>query len=808
MLKLERYIFREIFTPALLGLAIYTFVLLMNAIFDVAELAIKKNLPTSAVVKILALSLPQLLVITIPMSVLLGILIGIGRLSSDSEVIALRACGMSYSRVLFPVLGLGILGWIVCSTLALWVEPESNYRRHKVAAKVVLRSDLRKELKPKVVYEEIPGLLLYAERVYQGGSSLEEVMLFQTDPQGRDLLTTARRGHLDYDSRSGKMRLLLEEGVTHRSDPGNPLDYQVYGADRQMVLREPDSGFKLRSRLMKEPQARNYREQSLRELQESWEKAGALDHQPTRDRLRAAIEIALQSRFAFPMACLVFSLVGFPLGVFNRRGGKSSGIAISLGVVLVYWLILNTGQQLAYEGKLSPVAALWTGNIFFSALGVVLIRRRERQETGVGDRGPIAMAYQMGHRIRSLIKEKLLHRARSAAPAPGGTSDGPPQALTAFSGGPAFSTLLDRYVLALYLRYLLFTGLSIYIIFLVVDFREMIDDVINSRVSGRLVLDFFKYRSPWVIDRVLPVACLVSTLLAFGVLAKFNELTAMKAGGLSLYRVSLPVVGATFLISIFSFGVQGYVMPFSNQKASQIRDQIRGRPGRSYSQPQRRWIQGTEGAFYSFRAYQRTAPGFLPLGGEGTFQGFSVLQLDPSSFAVQDRIYAKEASWREGSWLLRAGWQRTFDPGGEVASFEEFVEKRVQLPVNPSRFMGDIKTPDQMNYGQLRDFIKDLDRRGYAVQELRVDLHEKIALPFVSVVMVVLGLPFAFRSGKKGSLYGIGLGIGLVVFYYATFAVLSALGEIGLLPPFLAAWAPNIIFAGTGTYMMLTVVKT
>ena len=94
------------------------------------------------------------------------------------------------------------------------------------------------------------------------------------------------------------------------------------------------------------------------------------------------------------------------------------------------------------------------------------------------------------------------------------------------------------------------------------------------------------------------------------------------------------------------------------------------------------------------------------------------------------------------------------------------------------------------------------------MQELSVDLYKKVAVPFISLVMVVLGLPFAFRSGKKGSLYGIGLSIGLVVVYYATFAVMSALGEIGFLPPFLAAWAPNILFAGAGTYIMLTLVRT
>ena len=127
--------------------------------------------------------------------------------------------------------------------------------------------------------------------------------------------------------------------------------------------------------------------------------------------------------------------------------------------------------------------------------------------------------------------------------------------------------------------------------------------------------------------------------------------------------------------------------------------------------------------------------------------------------------------------------------------------------MTPAKFTNDARSPDQMSYTQLKGFIQDLQKRGYSVQELLIELHEKIAMPFVSFVMVILGLPFSFRSGKKGSLYGIGLGIGLVVVYYATFAVLSALGQVGLFPPFLATWAPNILFAGIGVYMMLSVLQ-
>jgi LPS export ABC transporter permease LptG/LPS export ABC transporter permease LptF len=803
-----RYVFREVFTPTLLGLAIYTFVLLMNAIFSVAELAIRKNLPVTSVFKLLALSLPQFLALTIPMSVLLGTLIGVGRLSADSEVIALRACGVSYRRILMPVLALGALGWLACCCMVIWIEPQSNFIRHRLATRLMLRSDLRKELKPRVFFEELPGLLLYSDKVYQGGSSLEYVLLYQTDPQGRDLITSARRGHLDYDPSTGNLRLLMEAGLTHRSDPTDPEDYQVYGADRQMVLREADAGFKLRLRLLKEPQQKNYREQSLKELAVTWNKASEIDHEPTRRKLRGAIDVVFHERFAIPAACLVFAVIGFPLGIYNRRGGKSSGITLSLAVVLVYWLILTTGENLATEARVPPLVALWTGNILFTAAGILLIWRRERREVGEGRAAWFGVLYgwtdRLRERWRSRREDRERNRRSRLAPSP----RRPARGRDRYVGGAVFSTLIDRYVLRSYLKLLLISGLSIYIIFLVVDFREMIDDVIRYQIPGRVILRFFKFRTPWVINQILPVACLVATLLAFGLLARFNEITAMKAGGLSLYRVSLPVVASTILLSILSFGVQGYVMPFSNQRASQIRDQIRGRPARSYSQPQRRWVLGKDRLFYNYRTYTSPPARFLSLAGGGVFQGFSVYRLDPETFAIRERIFAREAVWTGGTWTLRDGWERKFDSQGTMASFDSFQEKQYSLKEAPANFLGEVKTPDQMTYWQLRRFIEDLKRRGYSVQELSVDLYEKVAIPFISLVMVILGLPFAFRSGKKGSLYGIGLSIGLVVVYYATFAVMSALGEIGFLPPFLAAWAPNILFAGAGTYMMLTLVRT
>ncbi len=150
---------------------------------------------------------------------------------------------------------------------------------------------------------------------------------------------------------------------------------------------------------------------------------------------------------------------------------------------------------------------------------------------------------------------------------------------------------------------------------------------------------------------------------------------------------------------------------------------------------------------------------------------------------------------------MKNGWVREFQDGGE--SFETFAEKQFEFPEGAAYFIKEWKTPEQMTYSELNRFIRDLRQRGYDVQDLTVDLYGKAAFPLVSLTMVILGLPFCFRMGRRGSLYGIGIAIALVAIFILTFSTTNALGAIGFIPPFLAAWAPNILFAGSGTYLLL-----
>jgi LPS export ABC transporter permease LptG/LPS export ABC transporter permease LptF len=877
-----KYIFTEVISPTFLGLCIYVLVFLMNAIFELAELAIKKDMSVRSVVTILFFYLPRVLEMTIPMALLLGVLVGIGRLSTDSEVVALRAGGVSYWRILYPVLTLGIIGWAISSFLILVVEPGANYKRREVYSRLMYAADLRREIKPRVFFEEVPGMLLYADEVHQGGDFLEKVFIYQSEESGKELVTVARRAQIDYEKQTGVAKFYLEAGVTHATTPSDPENYQVSSFERQMVVKEPDESFKLRSSLLSRPLPRNYHEQSLADLTYSIVRAGAIEHTGTRNRVIGNILAIMHERFALPVACLVFAILGVPMGVINRRGGKASGFTLSIGISIVYWIFYSAGQNMVSQGRLSPYVGLWIGNIFLGTLGIVLLLLRERSE---GLQLPLLVPSRWQRTLRAirLRREMEMRRrsraqpARSVPTAPSrarrSRKTGPPagdpgsrpalRAVSAESSGEplasdpgddlieeeeapsrwvsrrtklivaggfaallllvsashipslpflivglillalvlVFRTTLDRYILGRFGVILCGCALTFFTLFGVYELISLLDDLVERSLPFTLALSYLKYRSPWIVTQILPMSCLVATFLAIGIMSRFNEVIALKASGTGIYRIAAPVVVVTMALSAIAYVNQDYLEPYANQRAAQIKDQIRGRTPRSYGPGERRWIFGAAGRLYNFRNYVPSPVPVLSAPGSGEFQGFSAYKLEPASFDIGERVYARTATFASGTWLLKDGWMRTFRDGKE--SFETFAEKSFQFPEGPGSFIKEWKTPAQMNVSELQRFVSDLRKRGYDVQELTVDLYDKTAMPLVSLTMVILGLPFCFRMGKRGSLYGVGIAVCLVTVFLLVFSMTNALGGIGLMPPFLAAWAPNILFAGLGIYFML-----
>jgi lipopolysaccharide export system permease protein len=248
-----------------------------------------------------------------------------------------------------------------------------------------------------------------------------------------------------------------------------------------------------------------------------------------------------------------------------------------------------------------------------------------------------------------------------------------------------------------------------------------------------------------------------------------------------------------------SFMIQDGILPTSNQEAQRLRDLIAGREPR-HQDPRQPWTMSDDGRLFHYRTADPE---------RSSLQGLSVYRLNPSTFAMEERFYAEQARYDGSQWQVARAWERNFQADGN--NLKQLEQASVDLGAGPALFQsedsfvlwGIQRDSDQMSYSDQSAYIIDLERRGYDTLNLRVDLARKVTTPIIPVCMVLLGFPFAFRVGSHGSLFGIGLAIALTVIYWSVLAIFNALGTAAVLPPLLAAWAPNIFFASLGLYFSL-----
>jgi LPS export ABC transporter permease LptG len=356
-----------------------------------------------------------------------------------------------------------------------------------------------------------------------------------------------------------------------------------------------------------------------------------------------------------------------------------------------------------------------------------------------------------------------------------------------------FPNILDRYVMRKYLAVFALVALSLLSISVIVTFFERIGSVYEHEKPVALLFEYIYFRLPEFIYYILPVAALTTTLLALGFLTKFNETTAMKACGISLYRLIVPVLFLALLVCGASFYVQERLLPFSNKKVEDIWNRINDVPARSYSYINRHWVLSkSKDRIYHYDYFDPA---------KFVFSRLSVFEMDLETWSLKRRYDSQRARFSREKLLLERGWTRAFVRERPV-SFE--TKRRMDLPGAESQgyFLKEWKVPSQMTFRELRGYTKEVGEMGFETSRFRVDLNYKISFPFAGLVMTLLGIPFAFSMGKRGALVGIGLSIAIAMVYWGAIGIFRSLGYVDFLSGFLAAWAPNLVFGLMGLYLI------
>jgi lipopolysaccharide export system permease protein len=344
--------------------------------------------------------------------------------------------------------------------------------------------------------------------------------------------------------------------------------------------------------------------------------------------------------------------------------------------------------------------------------------------------------------------------------------------------------ILDRYIIKEYLTVILLILVSIISIYLIIDFFGKIRMFMSNSATVRQIAAHFFFMIPFIISQTTPAVVLLATLMTFGTLSKHNEIVAMKANGISLYRMALPVMAIGVLISVFLFLFSEFVTPQSYYKAEYIRRiEVQKREALGTFKQNQIWYRGSKG-IYNFKMFDINT---------NTLNGITINYLD-EGFNLTKRVDADKAEWKNNQWIFHNVLITTFHEG-TFPALERAATKALELPETPADFNTAQKDADKMSFFELWAYIQKLQSDGYDATRYLVDLHGKVAISLVSILLVVIGICFSLRSERSGGVsQSIGAGIVIGFSYWLIFAFSLSLGRSGTIPPIPAAWLANILF--------------
>jgi lipopolysaccharide export system permease protein len=488
---------------------------------------------------------------------------------------------------------------------------------------------------------------------------------------------------------------------------------------------------------------------------------------------RAPYLIEWHKRYALPFAALVFALVAFPLAIRSHRGGRSIALAASLGILLAYYVLMTSLEGVALRLTVAPWLAIWAPNTIFALAGAILLAATAREW-----RLPAMPALW-----------RALGRLQRRAPAPRVS------AVRAHAPGAARDSthIIDRYLVREFVTFMA-VGLAVAAaLFVVIDLLQTLDRYLRVKPPLLYILEHFAYRLPPALHDGLPVIMLVATIFLFLTLSRYHELTAMKAAGLSLYRVSLPILGIGVVVAAAAGLFQELVLPGLNEHGDEVdRVKIRGQAPRHLQSRQRLWVRSSDTRFYRIELLHP---------GTNDMYGVTILEVD-KDFRLTDRLDARRAHWTPAGWEFSEGALREVRPDGQVQTVP-FVWTALDIKEEMEDFIRIQKPITSMSYRELKEYIGQLEAAGFQARKYLVELYSKLSFPLVNLIMVLVAIPFALQSPRHGRLFGVGLAVAIMAGYLVVHYVALAFARADLLPPLLAAWTANVIFLGIGVSLLL-----
>jgi len=766
---LDRYIVKELGPPFAIGVGVFTFFLVIDRIYQLTDLVITKNVPFALVMPLLLYMLPAFLALTLPMATLVAVLLVCGRLAGDLEVAALKASGVSPLRLFRPFFVVGVVVTLLIAWLTLMVGPWSSGAFQRQLFRI-LQSRASTGIKERTFSATFNQFVIYVDEVSPSQVRLKGLLVSDERNPEQSRIIVAREGRLLSDEATRRITLRFLDGSISESDVGDLRRFrQTYFSlyDMSLPVDSPLTAASKDEKPEKQLPLRQLISEADRLLREG--------------QIATPYYVELHKRFALPMAALVFTLVGFPLGIRSHRGGRAVALGFSFGIVVSYYILYTSMEGFALRGRLPAGIAVWIPNAILAVVGAAMLRAAVAGVSTAWLDAFWRLWAKLGERRSGRVVKPLEERRR--------------RRLGRLTGPRESTFIMDRYLIRQYLIYLgIGTGIGAVLIG-VVDLLQTLDRFLRIKPPFTTILEHFVYRLPGELYKGLPMIVLIATVFLFLSLTRQRELDALKAAGISLYRASLPVLLVAGAISVLAVAFQEIVLPDINAKSEEVdRVKIRGQLPRHLQRQTQIWYRSSDTRFFRMALLD-------PVG--KSMEGLTVLDIT-RDFRMRERLDARAAQWSAEGWQVSDGVIRRVGPQNRVTS-EMFDSRVLEVPEHIDDFIQLQNAPDTMSFLELRAYVARLRDGGHRVTRYLVQLYSKLSFPLVHVIMALVAIPFALVSPRSGGrAMGIGVAIVIAVGYWVVHSVALAFAQADLLPAALAAWTANIVFAGIGTALFLS----
>ena len=753
---LTKYIILEAIPYVLLSAVLLTAILFTQQAGRFSELAVYADLPLDLAAEIAAALLPSVLVLTVPVAVLAGIVIGFSRLGSDSEIVAIRAAGVDTWTLLWPALLIGALGTAGAAYLHMKEAPQAARDLRRVAIQGALKK-LESPVEPRTFNTEIPGYVIYVRDGDKAQGTWGRVFIYAQQQDGSTRIVTARQGRID--SSADKSELVLSDAVALKLPPADSTDHSNVVEHLDQLRLAVNTG---RSELLE-----RLGEKEVQSEERDWTDLQQQIHSESVSERREG-ERTLHRRLALSVSPLLFSFLGGLIGLRVRRGGRGAGVLLTLSVVVVYYLISLLGESIARNNGGHVVFGEWLASAVILFLSLLLL---------VFNRLPAI-------NLRNRLSGSGL-RAGSAQSA--AITDH-----TVGAGRSGFPSLLDTSLFRTLTGSFLTAFAALVFIFLIFTLFELWRFIAINRVPAGVVARYLLYLLPLVAVELFPATMLITVLITYALLARRSEAIAWWASGQSVYRLMLPGLLFAIAAAAGAWLVQEHLMPSANVKQEALRARIRGGQPRAITGTGRQWLASVESRrLYSYEFDEQQAVLREP----------SIYELDHEAVHLKRVIIGKTAVWSNDKQLL-VKEAETVEVSGMVVERQAKADVSLDGIEAPAVFRPTVDKPSQLSVTALAGYLRAARQRGSDTAALALALQRKYVNPFSVIVMAFIGMPLALAFGRRGAIVALVVAVGVSIAYWGMGGGFQQLGNHGLLPPEVAAWSPPVIFAAAGTYFL------